>query len=99
MFGSSGNATDYFQDGWDTPEEDFIWIVQMEGASLEIPIPSLKGETLSLSAKMFSFIMPGKLDKQTVEILINSQKTGKWELTVGGRNGRIYYYLGHVQRC
>jgi hypothetical protein len=88
MFGSSGNATDYFKNGWGTLEKHFILIVEMECASLEISIPSLKRKALTLSAKMFTFIVPGKLDKQTVEILMNCQKTVKWELTEGGHTER-----------
>jgi hypothetical protein len=83
-FGSSGNARDYSPSGWSTPEKDFTWIAGKEGASLAIPIPSFKGEALTLSAKMFPHIIPGKLNKQTVEILINGQKAGKWEFTKPG---------------
>jgi hypothetical protein len=83
-FGSSGNAKDYFPAGWSTPENDFTWIIGKEGASLTIPVSSLKGEDLTLSAKLFPHIIPGKLKKQTVEILINGQKAGKWEFTKPG---------------
>jgi hypothetical protein len=83
-FGSSGNAKNYFLSGWSTPEKDFTWIVGKEGASLAIPIPPLKGEALTLSAKMFPHIIPGKLKKQTVEILINGQKAGQWDFTQPG---------------
>jgi hypothetical protein len=83
-FGSSGNAKSYSLNGWSTPEKDFIWIEGEKGASLSIPIPSFKGEALTLSAKMFPHIIPGKIKKQTVEILINGQKAGKWEFTKPG---------------
>jgi hypothetical protein len=83
-FGSSGNAKDYSPTGWSAAENDFTWIIGKEGASLIIPVPSLKGEDLTLSAKLFPHIIPGKLKKQTVEILINGQKAGKWEFTKPG---------------
>jgi hypothetical protein len=87
-FGSSGSAKDYFLDGWSIPEKDFTWIVSKERASLEISIPSFKGEALTLSAKMFPFIVPGKLDKQRVKILINGKNAGEWEFREEGHTER-----------
>ena len=37
-----------------------------------------------LKAKLMAFLCAGKLDKQTVYILVNGQEAGKWEITKPG---------------
>lgn len=78
-FTATGNANPYKGNGWSTPDKDFTW-TDGNKAVLLFSI----GETdkdLTLNIKTGGFIVPGKLDKQTVNVLANGQQIAKWEFT------------------
>ena len=58
-------------------ESSFTW-TEGRKASLTIPIHSPTAPFITLKARLRAFLSPGKVDKQTVRILINGKAVGIW---------------------
>jgi hypothetical protein len=78
-FGFLGNAESYQTEGWSFPEDGFTW-TEGRSSSLSIPI-TMPGSNVILKANLRALVWPGKLDKQTVSILINDRQAGEWAIT------------------
>jgi len=76
-FAEGGNADYYKVAGWGKAESLFTW-TEGRAASLNIPISPPKAPFVTLKARLSAFLSPGKVDKQTVSILINSKAIGIW---------------------
>lgn len=77
-FGIGGNAKSYQFDGWSHPEEGFTR-TNGKSASLIIPINQPQFD-LTLEVILTPFIS-GEVEKQCVDICINSEKLGEFEIT------------------
>ena len=76
-FAKSGNAEHYKAGGWGSAEGTFTW-TEGASASLNIPISVPEEPFVILKAGLSAFLNPGKVDRQTVRILINSKAVGIW---------------------
>jgi len=76
-FAEGGNSENYKIAGWGKAEGGFTW-TEGKTASLTIPISATKEPFVTLKAGLSAFLSPGKVDKQTVSILINSKAVGIW---------------------
>jgi len=76
-FAAGGNADHYKVTGWGEAEGSFTWTKGWK-ASLSIPIHSPTTSFITLKARLTAFLSPGKVDKQTVRILINGKAVGVW---------------------
>jgi hypothetical protein len=75
-FGGKGNYFEYEGEGWGPPEAGFTW-TDGRRASLLIPIEKTESD-VEMTATLLSFLVPGKLDSQRVNILINDEQVGQW---------------------
>ncbi|MEF9438631.1 MAG: hypothetical protein L0922_07850 [Candidatus Mariimomonas ferrooxydans] len=76
-FAEGGNAENYKVAGWGSAEGTFTW-TEGKTASLNIPISVTNAPFVILKAGLSAFLSPGKVDKQTVRILINNKAAGIW---------------------
>jgi len=76
-FSAGGNADAYKGAGWGNPEGSFTW-TEGRKATLHIPIDLPTAPFVSLKARLSAFLNPGRLDKQTVHILMNGKAVGIW---------------------
>jgi hypothetical protein len=83
LFNSSGNSRRYQTAGWSLPESEFTW-TDAKKASLTIPIAATRSRAVTLKADLRPFIVPGKVDRQTVHVLVNGRKAGTWNITKPG---------------
>ena len=81
-FGYEGNARWYLDEGWSDPERGFTWTVGKR-ASLVMRL-SKPRSVVSLTATLNPFLHPGALDRQSVEILVNGRKVGRWTINRRG---------------
>ena len=86
-FGKSGHGASYLIEGWSQPSKYSTWIDGVS-ASLKIPISVPDSASIKLKAELFPFIVSGKVEKQTVIILINGKKAGKWIIKAKGLQER-----------
>lgn len=77
-FSKSGNAVPYQVSGWSVPEVG-TW-TEGKKAELSIPIKTASSDII-MKVTLSPFIKPGTLDKQRVNIYVNNQKVGNWEIT------------------
>lgn len=82
-FGRSGNAQPYQTGGWSAPEDDFTW-TNGHNASLLIPMEPTRSTSVRLTASFAPFLAAGIVKIQKVNVLINGQKAGEWNITTGG---------------
>jgi len=76
-FAKGGNAEYYKAAGWGSAEGAFTW-TEGGSASLNIPISAPEAPFVTLRVWLSAFLSPGKVDKQTVSILINRKAVGIW---------------------
>lgn len=81
QFGDGGNAEQYQGQGWSGPEKGFTW-TDGKSASLVIPVNRPQSD-LILKAVLTPFIS-SKVDKQKVNVYINGEKLGKWDIASAG---------------
>jgi len=86
-FGKSGQEASYEVDGWSQPSKHSTWIDGVN-ATLKIPVSVPESASIKLKAEFFPFIVPGKVETQTVIILINGKKAGKWIIKEKGLQER-----------
>lgn len=83
QFGKNGNSIDYQGKGWGVPENGFTWALG-NSASLDLEINKPKSKSVDLTVKFWPFLIPGKIDKQTMKVLINGEKIAEWVITKSG---------------
>lgn len=79
-FGQGGGSEEYRTSGWSHTEQKFTWTVG-NSAKLSLPIGSENGP-LNLNAALAAFTHSPELSSQPVEVFLNGQKLGEWQ--VGG---------------
>ena len=82
-FGRAGNAQPYLTGGWSAPEDGFTW-TNGHNASLLIPMEPTRSPSVRLIASFAPFLAAGIVYEQTVNVLVNGQKAGEWNITTGG---------------
>ena len=87
QFGFLGNAEPYQTRGWSFPEDGFTW-TDGHKASLAVPITNPEA-TVILKANLRALLYQGKIEKQTVHVLVNGQDAGKWVITKRGFHEHI----------
>ncbi len=87
-FGNDGNYLIYQGSGWSYPEEG-VTRTDQKIASLMIPIVKTDSD-VELEAIFEPFIIPGKVDRQRVEVVVNGKRIDNWECTAleSARAGR-----------
>jgi len=78
-FGERGNSLAYQGEGWSYPDQGFT-PTDERTASLIIPVMQTSSN-LELKATCMPFIVPGKVEKQTVKVLVNGNTIGQWRLS------------------
>jgi len=82
-FSQGGNSNKFMTSGWSQAEKDFTW-TNGKIASLVFPIKESE-QNLILKVKLHPFIVPGKLDHQEVNVIINDKPTDQWVFSEGGQ--------------
>lgn len=82
QFGRGGNAIIYQKKGWSYPEEGITW-TDGERAELSLCIAPVKAD-LIMKATLEPLIIPGKSDRQRVNIYVNNKKVGDWVVESSG---------------
>jgi hypothetical protein len=78
-FGKGGNSELFKGPGWSAPEESFTW---SDGPAAEIVLSGPRPHSpLVLSADMTGFLVPGKVPRQRVRVLVNRKEAGEWTIT------------------
>lgn len=77
-FGRNGNAGSYQAEGWSSPDRDFTWIDGKRG-TLALPAPPAGG-SLHLQAAIMAHVVPGRIERQRIRVLVNRQLAGEWEI-------------------
>lgn len=82
QFGKGGNAEKYQAKGWSDPENGLTW-TDGKTAELHMSIAKPKSD-ITMKATFNPFLVPGKLDRQKIDVMINGNKTGEWDASTGG---------------
>ena len=84
VFNTGSNDAELVQGwGWSPPEKNFTW-TNGKMASLVFPIEAPE-QDLILTVKLHPFIVPGKLDHQQVNVIINDKPIDQWLFSEGGQ--------------
>jgi len=83
QFGKGGNALSYIQKGWSGPANGYTW-TNGQSASINIPITIPDSPSITLRVNLRAFLGDGKVEKQTVIILVNGMRVGSWVITTPG---------------
>jgi Sulfatase len=87
-FGMQGNARSYQAEGWclPAPNEAFTW---SNGRRATLVIPgSVPKSPVSIRTTVGAFIVPGKVGRQRLRVLIQGQTAAEWEITKPGFHER-----------
>ena len=81
-FGKTGNVHRFLLDGWSIPSESerTTW-TKTDEARLSFRVNAPKSDTVLLSARMYPFIVQGRLPRQRVLVHINGKLIDEWMLT------------------
>jgi hypothetical protein len=77
FFSSNG----YLVFGWGAPQDGFTWT---SGKRSRLAIPVSSSADLILEATISPFVIPGKVEKQDVDIFIGPTKVGSWSISAPG---------------
>jgi len=86
-FTSKGNAEQYEAEGWGTPESYYTWSTR-KAAQLVLPT-ELPKSPVTLKARLSAFLVPGKVEKQTVRVLVDNHFAGEWVITQVGMQEKV----------
>ena len=87
-FGENGNRLPYQGRGWSFAEGEYTW-TDRKTASLIIPIEKPESD-VRLTAKFSPFIVPGRLQGQKVDVIVNGRNVGHWTIPDQGANIENY---------
>ena len=76
-FGLKGNSTSYLGTGWGIAENGFNWTVG-KSSSIVLPVNPSAKEALVLEATLSPFVLPGKLDRQRLNVFVNGEQVAQW---------------------
>lgn len=82
-FGKGGTAYDYQTHGWGDAGDGFVWTVGRR-ADLTIPMSDKTSQPLMLTASLAPYVVPGRLESQTVNIYVNREKLATWIVSENG---------------
>lgn len=91
-FGEGGNSIDYEIGGWSYPEEGITW-TNGKTAKLLLLSHQIKSN-ITMKARLSPFLLPGRLDKQRVNIYANDILIDKWIVSSSG-----YYITTIPENC
>ncbi len=75
-FGVSGNAAPYLAGGWSFAESDFRW---NDGKEARLALPTrTPNSDLLLTAEVGGFVIPGKVSRQRLRVLVDEESVGEW---------------------
>ncbi len=77
-FGKSGNSGKFQAEGWSPPDGQCTWIDGKRG-TLVLHIPRTK-LALCLKAGVMGFVVPNRIGSQKIQIHVNRQLAGEWEI-------------------
>ena len=77
-FGQGGGSEEYRTSGWSHTEQKFTWTLG-NSAKLSLPIGNQSGP-LNLNAAMAAFTHLPELASQPVEVFVNGEKLGDWQV-------------------
>ena len=80
-------ATGLLGDGWGRPEGTYRWTVG-DRAAILLSAPLIDGPVL-LQAKLHALLVPGKVERQRVRVLVNSEAVGEWSIAVAGFHDEV----------
>jgi hypothetical protein len=83
LFGKYGNSMPYQGKGWSVPENGFTWALGSK-ASLDLEINKPKSKSVLLTVTFWPFLVRGKIDKQTMKVIINGEKIAEWIIIQSG---------------
>lgn len=83
QFGSAGDAIDYEIGGWSDPKEGFTWTDGKIANLLLLPPKPVRSDII-MKTYLKPFLVPGKLEKQRVNIYVNNILIDKWIVTSSG---------------
>jgi len=86
-FGEGGNAEKYLKYGWNSPGQGVGTWTAGTKALLYLSVPPPESD-LALRARLYPFLVKGKLDTQRVIVSVNGTEVGTWTLDKPG-----YYEL------
>lgn len=79
-FGNEGKARGFTRGGWSDSEGTFAWTNGV-AASLAVQIPEPAGGSVNLAIRMEAFMRAPDLLSQPVDVVVNGEKLGQWEVT------------------
>ncbi|MDB5619750.1 sulfatase-like hydrolase/transferase [Tardiphaga sp.] len=82
-FGRDGNSKRFQSGGWGDPQAGFTWTVGHQ-SSLDMQLANIPTESLTLKASLIPFVVPGKLERQTVVVYVNNEKINEWSVSAAG---------------
>lgn len=71
----NSQTRNYQAEGWAPPEQDHTW-TNGKRAKIVLPVSAIDSP-ITLQARLSGFLVPGKLDHQTVRILVNQHLLGE----------------------
>jgi len=78
-FAINGNARFYQAEGWGVPEPGYTW---NDGKRARLVLPTSRPKSaVTLKARLCAFIVPGKVEKQTLRILVDQRLAAEWVVT------------------
>lgn len=78
LFGKNGNSGKYQAEGWSPPDNQCTWIDGKRG-TLVFHIPHTKS-AICLKAGVMGFVVPNRISSQKIQIRVNRQLAGEWEI-------------------
>ena len=81
-FTKKENGSVYQAEGWGQPEESYTWNNGKQ-ARIVLPVSTTKSGA-SLTMSLAGYLVPGKVDRQRVRVLINHKLAGEWLVTNPG---------------
>ncbi len=87
-FGENGESAAYRSIGWSEPTGDHCW---NDGryAVLSIPLQAAKTDRLFFKFVFSAFIVPGKVDKQLVDVYADGARVDQWVMDTPGLEERV----------
>ena len=79
FFTTEGNARPYQAEGWGRPEQYITWI-NGQRARLVLPVTA-PTSPVDLKTWLCGFLVPGRVARQRLRVLVNHQFLGEWVLT------------------
>ena len=81
-FAAKDNGLVYQAEGWGRPEDSYTWN-DGKRARIVLPIATVKSAA-TLTMGLCGYLVPGKVERQKVRILVNQRFAGEWLVTEPG---------------